>query len=838
MSKSLRTIGIVVGAILALVLIGWVAWMGVERRSFPKTSGTLHLAGLDAPVDVYRDQYGIPHIYATTSHDLFFAEGYVHAQDRYWQMEFWRRIGAGRLSEFFGSTTLGTDEYLRTMGFARIAEQEYADADPATRAVLDSYAEGVNAYTQTRKPAQLDIAFALLQLQGVDVTIEPWTPVNTLTWAHVMSQDLGGNYDAELARIDLIRTVGYDKMLDLYPPFRSDFPYIIPDDELKAMGLMAQAPDPSSLAYLQDVPTTLVGGFDPSQGLALGKGQGIGSNNWVISGALTATGMPILANDPHLGIQMPSIWYEVDLHCMPKSDACPYEVRGYSFAGAPGVIIGHNDRIAWGMTNVNPDVQDLYVERLNPANINQYEVNGQWTDMTIVPEVIKVQGQDDPTTLLVRQTRHGPIITDLKSYSKYSQVTTGGDTPQINALALRWTALDENRTFESILLLDRAQNWDDFRAALQYFDSPSQNFIYADVDGNIGYQMPGLVPIRAKGDGSLPVPGWTDDYEWTGFIPYDQLPRTYNPAKGYVVTANQPVVSPNYPYLILYQPDFDAGYRADRITQMITGNSGKITLDDVAAIQGDDMNLLAPELDGYLKSLTFSDPAVAAARDALVGWDGEMRMDSPQAALYGYFWVDLIHATFGDDMPADLLPGSGGATMTVFHNLLSDPSNAWWDDVTTSQTETRDDILTAAFEKGYRDTVNALGSDMSKWRWGDVHTALFANQTFGESGIGPIEAIFNRGPVAVNGGASIVNATSWNLDNPFVVTSLPSMRQIIDLSNLANSRMIHTTGQSGHPGSPHYADFIDLWRTIQYHPTYWNQADAISHSRQHLVLSP
>ena len=834
--------GIIVGVILVIALILGGVWLGISRRAYPRTRGTVELQGLTAPVEIYRDRYGVPHIYAQTAEDLFFAQGYVHAQDRYWQMEFWRRIGAGRLSEFFGEATLSSDIFLRTMGFARIAEQEYALADPETRRALEAYAAGVNAYTQSRRPAQLGLEFALLQWMGVEVEIEPWTPINTLTWAKVMAYDLGGNMEDEIRRVELIRAVGLDMAADLLPTYRDDMPYIVPDEELDYLsGSARNAGD--LLAHLDDVNTRLVGGFDPARSLALGWGEGIGSNNWVLSGDLTDTGAPILANDPHLGIQMPSIWYEIGLHCVEKTPDCPFEVRGYSFAGAPGVIIGHNDRIAWGMTNVNPDVQDLYIERINPANPNQYEVNGEWVDMDLIPEEIIVQGEDEPYFLMVRYTRHGPIVTDMESMQDQAGFTIGPpgfpEGLEFTALSLQWTALQPVETFRAILLLDKAQNYEDFREALQYFTVPSQNFVYADVEGNIGYQMPGQVPIRAGGDGSLPAPGWTDDYEWVDFIPYDDLPRAYNPTQGYIVTANNPVASPEYPYLIMNYGGFDHGYRARRIVEMIEEHPDGISLDDVATMQGDNLNLSALEILPYLEGLSFEDPALAEARDRLLAWDGQMHMDSPEAALYGYFWVALLSETFHDQLPEDLWPGGGSRTMVAVYWLLQEPDNPWWDDLRTPDvTETRDDILARALEKGYADGVEVLGERLDAWRWGDVHTATFANQTFGESGIGPIEAIFNRGPVAASGGTSIVNATSWSVDEPFLVNSVPSMRQIIDLSDLSNSRMMHTTGQSGHPGHRHYDDFIDPWRFIEYHPTLWDRAEVEASARELLTLRP
>jgi penicillin amidase len=830
--------------VLAVILVG--TWLVVSRRAYPRTSGTIRVGGLTAPVEIYRDSYGVPHLYAQTSEDLFFAQGYVHAQDRFWQMEFWRRIGSGRLSEYFGEATLSTDIYLRTMGFARISEEEYSALDLEGRRILDSYSAGVNAYIQNRTPAQLGLEFALLELQGVELDIEPWTAVNSLTWAKVMAQDLGGNMEDELDRVDLIRAVGFDMADDLIPAYRSDFPVIVSDEELERLDLperQASSPNPGTLSAVR---TALVGGFDPSSSLAFGSGTGIGSNNWVVSGDLTSTGMPLLANDPHLGIQMPSIWYEVGLHCVDgegsagRTPECPYELRGYSFAGVPGIVIGHNDRIAWGMTNVGPDVQDLYIERINPENPNQYEVNGEWADMAITHEEIAVEGQDAPYVLQVRSTRHGPIVTDY-SWPEYSSFDVepeglpGGLT--LTALALRWTALQPNTTFRAIWMLNRAENYDDFREALRSFDVPSQNLVYADVDGNIGYQTPGLIPIRAAGDGSLPVPGWTDEYEWTGFIPYDELPRAFNPAQGYIATANQPVTSDLYPYLLA--TEFDHGYRAQRINQMIRDDPDGLSSEDMQAIQGDNLNLSALEVIPYLESLSLADPALGAAQDRLLAWDGQMHMDSPEAALYGFFWVSLVQETFNDQLPESLWPGAGDRTQDAVYRLLQEPGNPWWDDVRTPNSiETRDDILARALETGYAAGVERLGETVDAWRWGDVHTATFANQTFGESGISIIEAIFNRGPVAASGGSGQVNNTAWDIDDPFNVTSVPSMRQIIDLGDLSNSLMLHTTGQSGHPGHRHYDDFIDPWRLIQSHPTLWDRAAVETNSREHLTLMP
>ena len=856
--KGLRRALIALGAFLLFLLAVAGTLILVARRSFPQTRGALSARGLEASVEILRDGYGVPHIYAKSMHDLYFAEGFVHAQDRFWQMEFWRRIGSGRLSELFGKTTLGTDIYLRTVGFRRIAEQEYSTMDGETKGILEAYAEGVNAYASGRKPGQLSLEFLFLKIQGVDFTIEPWTPVNSLTWLKLMSQDLGGNMRRELYSIDLIHALGVPLTRTFFGTYRAaEMPFIVPDSELpKSLLRNAAAADPLSperLSSLSGISTRLAGGFDPGTALAFGTGAGIGSNNWVISGSRTATGKPILANDPHLGIQMPSIWYEVDLNCstqepqMGKRAAGPFHVRGFSFAGTPGVIIGHNDRIAWGVTNVNPDVQDLYIERINPENPNQYEVNGRWVDMKINREEIRIEGVDDPLVIQARETRHGPLVTDEGAFPGYRgfAVNPHGAFPaniELKALSLRWTALRKNDTFRSVILLDQARNFQEFRDALSHWDIPSQNFVYADVDGNIGYQTPGLIPIRRKGDGSLPVPGWTDEYEWTAFVPFDELPWSYNPPKGYIVTANNPITSSRYTHFL--GNDFDMGYRARRIADMIEKAPAKITIADVEAMQADTLNISALEMLPYLKALPLTDPAAAGARDFLLQWDGRMDRGSAGAALYSYFWLCLVEETFKDKIPRSLWnPDTGFDSNSRLLNtvalLLKDPRSPMWDKAATADVhETRDDILAISLEKSLKKGRKAQGADYRKWRWGKDHTAVFRNLTLGKSGIGLVERIFNRGPVPVNGGFQQVNCTDWKIDTPFTVYAVSSLRQIVDLADLPGSLAMHTTGQSGHAGNRHYDDMIDPWRNALYHPMYWDRGALEAAGAERLVIAP
>ena len=833
MAGKLRRFVLVVAGLLVFVLI-FLGALGVAivRRSFPQTSGELILPGLQAPVEVYRDEMGVPHIYARTSQDLFMAQGYIHAQDRFWQMDVWRHIGSGRLSEMFGESQINVDMFLRTLGWERIAREELAQADPEMRLALQAYADGVNAYLAEHKGASLSLEYAVLKLINPQYTVEPWTPVNTLTWAKVMAWDLGGNLDEEITRAVLYKLLGPEQAEFLYPPYPEDHPVIVP-------GFQPRAAAPGDdITALPDVTAALTAIYDQVTALndLLGvRGEGIGSNNWVIAGERTATGKPILANDPHLAIQMPSIWYEIGLHCVQKGPDCPYDVTGFSFAGAPGVIIGHNDRIAWGFTNVGPDVQDLYIEKINPDNPDQYEVNGQWVDMEIVTETIRVAG-GEPVTLRVRYTRHGPIISDTyKPLANFAE-RSGVPLPEHYAIALRWTALDISHTFEAILQMNRAQNWEEFRAAAARFDVPAQNLVYADVEGNIGYQMPGRIPIRAKGDGRLPVPGWTDEYEWLGYVPFEELPHTFNPPSGYVVTANNAVVDKTYPYHLAREWAY--GYRAQRIVDMIENAPGPITIEYIQTMQGDNRNLNAETLVPLLMQLSFSDERLRRAQALFAGWDYQMHMDSAPAALFAAFWKHLLAATFHDELPEKFQPTGGSRWFEVMRYLVEDPTNPWWDDVTTGEKEDRDTIFRRAFAAAVDELETTLGKNPAGWRWGDLHTATFRNQTLGKSGVKVIEALFNRGPFPTSGGKSIVNATGWNARTSYEVTSLPSMRMIVDLADLSRSLSIHTTGQSGHAYHPHYIDMADMWRNIEYHPMLWDRTQVEEHAREVLRMVP
>jgi len=846
--------------VVLLVIVGGIAFLKITRGPLPQHTGTLTVNGLTAPVEVLRDSYGIPDIYATNPTDLFFAQGYTHAQDRWWQMEFSRHIGAGRLQELTGANDdlLGNDLFIRTIGWYRTAQYEYDNTyDAETKTYLEAFSNGVNAYISSRSSGDLAFEYSLLGLTGVRIQIEPWTPVDSIVWGKVMMWDLSDQMEDldYQAWKDALTPEQYAELIPPYP-FES-MPTIVTADDLPIneraplVALTANVrPSATSTVSLDSAAYQLAGNIQPGTRFAFGEGEGIGSNNWVVSGDLTTTGKPLLANDPHLGLQMPSIWYEVGLHCQPVTVECPFDVRGYAFVPTPGVVIGHNARIAWGFTNVAPDVMDLYSIKVNPDNPLQYEYDGEMRDMTVIDEVIRVGDGDETYPIQVRMTHLGPIIND-------NGLDDDGNILGFNAepLAMRWTAHDPSQLFTSLVKLNKAGNFDEFRDALSYFAGPSQNMIYADIDGNIGYQTPGLIPVRpAVNDGISVQDGSTSATAWLGFIPFDLLPHIYNPERGWIHSANEALVVPEYYDQLKaeladeYGEDINAviglnwdyGYRGLRITEKLEA-SDQHTHDTFKDIQGDSWVGVAEAFIPYYRDLALEEgSALDAARDMLVAWNFEADVDSPAAALWGAAYYEIILMTFNDQLVNADVPGVGTSSRTqwALTGLLDDPNNLWWDDQTTedNKVDTRDDILEYALSRAIVRLEGLFGKDSSAWSWGGLHQAVFTSNPLGASGIDLIENLVNRS-VPVEGSTGTVNAANWRM-NSFDMVSGASFRMIADLSDWDISENINTTGQSGHPFSEHYADLIPLWSTQQYKPMLFGRAAIEAAAASRLTLQP
>jgi penicillin amidase len=811
-----RVLVVVLAAVVVVALVATVGVVTAVRRSFPDRSGSVAVPGLSAAVEVRRDDQGVPQVYADSAADLFYAQGYVHAQDRFFEMDLRRHITAGRLSELVGASTeaLQADKVVRTLGWRRVAEQELPLLSASTRQYLQSYADGVNAYIAGRSASQLGVEYAVLDLQLPSYRIKPWTPVDSLAWLKAMAWDLKSNYDDEVTRARLSALLPVKRVEQLYPryPFDEHAPIItasgsggsasaVPGAALQAMDSRqgAQALQLAQQA-LDAVPALM------------GTGDGIGSNSWVVSGEHTSTGKPLLANDPHLGPAIPSIWYQMGLHCRTVSSQCPFDVAGFTFSGTPGVIIGHNQRIAWGFTNLGPDVTDLYLERILGDRV---EYDGRYEQVKQRKETISVRGSHD-VTITVRSTRHGPLLSDVLPSVRAAGRDTGRSSSEDTTydVALAWTALTPGRTADAIFELDAATDWDSFRAAASSFEVPSQNLIYADVDGNIGYQAPGRIPVRRGYDGRWPVPGWKSRYAWTSFVPFSQLPHELNPAEGFIVTANQAVSASTRPYLT---QDWSYGYRSQRIRDLIQGSIDrhhKITVADMAGIQRDTRNGMAANLVPLLLKVDLSDdPFTREAQDLLKGWDFTQPADSAAAAYYNAVWSNLLRLGFDDELGDALAADGGDRWFEVVTQLLQRRSDPWWDNkATAGAIENRDEILHQAMVEARVELTRKLGKDVSRWQWGRLHRLELVHTPLGGASVpGPVRALVNRGPWELGGGTSIVDATGWDAAVGYEVDWVPSMRMVVDLADLDRSTWVNLTGASGHPYDAHYADQVDHW---------------------------
>ena len=834
-----RTTYAAVLLVLALVL-SLLAAVVVARHPLPQVSGRLHVAGLTGKVDVVRDAHGIPQVYADTSSDLFLAQGYVQAQDRFFQMDVRRHVTAGRLSELFGSRTVETDMAVRTMGWRRVAEQEYDLLSPETRSYLTSFSEGVNAYVKGRSTTRMSLEYTLLGLAGPDYRPEPWTPVDSLAWLKAMAWDLTGNIDDEVARARLSVRHSAAQVAQLYPayPYGRNAP-IVPDATPAPRGASDRPPlgvqarqALAATARVRDAVPDLVG-----------SGEGVGSNSWVVSGQHTASGKPLLANDPHLAASLPGVWYQMGLHCRTVDAGCPFDVSGFTFAGLPGVVIGHNQSIAWGMTNLDPDVADLFLEQVDGGD---YLRAGREVPLTERDEVIRIAGRQSKV-ITVRSTPHGPLLSDVSdevsTVGANARVPSGAP-PRGNgyAVALSWTALTPGRTADAIFDLDKATDWASFRQAARSFAVPSQNLVYADTAGNIGYQAPGQIPIRKNDrEGDYPAIGWRAQDDWSGrYVPFDQLPSELNPPEGFVVTANQAVTGPGYAYHL--GEEFDRGYRSQRIRDVLQGRidaDSDLAVSDMTALQLDDRNPMGPVLTPYLMRQLMTSQYYADGQRLLLHWDFTQPADSAAAAYFDVVWSNVLRLTFEDQLPESLRPDGGQRWVAVVSNLLRHPESEWWDDASTEGVvEDRDTILSEAMRDARNELTRKVAESPTQWQWGKLHHLDLESQTLGQSGFAPLAAIFNRGPYRVGGGSASVDATSWDAADGYDVGSAPSMRMVVDLGDLDRSRWVNLSGASGHVLSGHYDDQTKLWLAGRTLPWAYGEKAVAKAGKDTLVLEP
>ncbi len=885
---------VAITVVLLLVAgIGFGAFWGVStvRASIPQTTGSLKLPGLTNPVDVVRDANGIPQVYADTDEDLFRAQGYVQAQDRFWEMDVRRHMTAGRLSEMFGKSQVKTDSFLRTLGWHHVAQKEYdTKLSPSTKKYLQAYSDGVNAYLKDHEGSALSLEYAALDFEN-DYKPGKWTPVDSVAWLKAMAWDLRGNMQEEIDRSLMTSRFSPEQIAQLYPayPYKRNQPIVDGGSVDPATKQFTpkrsanSAPAGTAVGGLQTQLSSLSKTLDEIPALLGPNGNGIGSNSWVVSGAHTTTGKPLLANDPHLAPQMPSLWYQMGLHCRTTGPKCNYDVSGFTFSGMPGVVIGHNQNISWGMTNLGADVTDLYLEKINADG---YLYDNRQRPFTTRKETIKVAGGES-RQITVRSTNNGPIVSDrddeLGNVGKDAPVGNAApDRGDGYAVSLRWTALDPGNSMDAVFELNRAKDWSSFRKAAGHFEVPSQNLIYADTKGNIGYQAPGRIPVRGKGDGhfdgTFPAPGWDPAYQWKSYIPQKSLPYEYNPQRGYIVTANQAVVDEKYPYLIT--KDWGYGSRSQRINDLIQSkikDGGKVSTDDMQTFQKDNSSEIARLLTPYLTKIDIKDAYVRDAQQLLEGWDFTQEPDSAAAAYFNAVWRNTLKLAFGNKMPKELRvqgqclnvrpadetgpadendtyvrecgerdgdtaqPDGGDRWYEVVRNILDDPDNAWWkteDRPGRAGDKNRDQLLAHAMTDARYELTSKLGKNIDNWSWGRLHQLFLKNQTLGTDGPGMLQGLFNRGPWNLGGGEAAVDATGWNAAGGYKVTWVPSMRMVVNLADLDKSRWINLTGASGHAYDTHYYDQTDKWAKGELLPWAFTQEAVKKAGKDTLTLSP
>jgi penicillin amidase len=800
--KLARTLGYVLAALVTILIVVTLwAWRRLHA-ALPQLDGTVRLQGLGAPVQVLRDARGVPHLRAQSIDDAYFAQGYVTAQDRLWQMDLSRRLANGDLSEIFGARTLERDIENRKLGFAVVAERGDADLPPDFQHLMSAYARGVNAFIATHLD-QLPIEFTVLRYEP-----RPWREADSLSVALNMAKMLSTSWQGDLLRERVRAKLSPELYTDLFPegsplehpvaePIAGPGRTVAPESARKGQPALA----PPGLDAYQDSDTRL----DPVLGALASAGDetafAVGSNNWVVSGAHTESGKPLLANDPHIAHSVPSVWY------MMQMEAPGLDVSGVTLPGAPSVIIGHNQRIAWGMTNTGPDVQDLYAEKFNPSNPNQYLHNGQWVQAEVRHETIKVRGAED-YKLTVRTTRHGPIISDEDGRS----------------LALCWTALQPQALQFPFLAINQARSWQEFRDAIRHFTGPEQNMVYADVDGNIGYYAPAWVPVRRQGDGSLPVPGDSDAYDWAGYIPFEDLPHAYNPASGLIATANSRVISADYPYFLthLWAPPF----RTARIFQLLeSGTPGRIcsaasspnaedaakAVDSQKAACFNVSDMLQIDMDIHplddawlVQALVRAAQAHAPDRDdagqaieILRQWNGEATVDSAAPLICANTFTALRGRLLEPKLGAELAKQNWSLSEMFIEDVIDHQLTRWLPptdtDFNTTLMSSLDDGLT-------RIEARLPGRGVASWRWGDTIPLTFHH---------PLDSVplvghrFDVGPYPQFGTANSIKATTPGAG--------PSMRMVVDLANLDNSVQNLTLGESGQITSPHYSDQFQAW---------------------------
>jgi penicillin amidase len=781
--------------LLGPVLCKYLTWMG--KRRLPQIEGSLRIQGLSAPVEVLRDRSGVPHIYAKNDHDLYFTQGFVHAQERLWQMELNRRTANGTLSELIGEAALDTDRTARTFGYRRLGREDWKLYDAPMQQAVIAYTEGVNAFLRD-KASSMPVEFFLLGHKP-----EPWAVEDTMAFSHLLLWQLSHAWYSEIVRAQIIEAVGEEHAAEIEINYPDGNPCSLPD------GIEFNKIDPD-------------GNLRGARGPFLDRGKG--SNAWAITGRKSVTGKPYLCNDMHLVLSLPGIWFENHL----TSDQC--NVTGVSVPSAPLVLVGHNETISWGITLAYIDCEDLFVEKFNPDNPRQYEYKGEMLDVEVIPESIPVKGWKEPFVENVMITRHGPIISDVVGHPE-------------KRLAVNSMALRPCPAIMGWHRLNRAKGWDDFVDAMRLIEAPQLSICYADVNDNIGYWITGRTPIRAKGLGMIPAPGWTGEYEWVDEVPFEEMPHALNPKKGYVVNCNNKIIDDDYPYFL--GTIWMNGYRVRRLSEMIESKE-KLGPADFIAMQTDITCIPGQQFVELLKDFTSEDNDVKFALEKLRSWDGKLTTQSVAGTIYEVtrftlvrnlvepvLGKDLFYAYEGKAFNPVLFPDHeyfGNDTQAVLR-MLQNP-DSWW----VTQAGGRQTVL----EKSFKDAIawlrSELGADATKWQWGKIHRLTIAHAMAMQK---PLDQVFNRGPYEVGGDTDTPWQSAMAPDEPYDNKLWsPSVRHIFDMSDLSRCQFVLPCGQSGQLGSPHYDDLVESYLTGKLRTMLWTRDQIEADLEGKLTLVP
>lgn len=799
------------GVLVTALAAGLVFLRYQVRKSFPETTGSVALPGVVQAIEIARDEFGVPRIHAENEHDLLFALGYVHAQDRLWQMDIMRRAGLGRLSELFGTVTLPFDRMFRIIGIRRIAEEVERHTAPASRGRLQAYAEGVNAYIASHQ-GKYPIEFDLL---GYDP--EPWTPLHSIIIGRMMAWELNLSWWVDLTLGTLVDHVGYDKAKEVFPSYPPEVPPIVPSSSWHALA-------PAATTFLQTAHA-----YCAFSGIG---GMMGGSNAWVIAPRKSENNSVLLANDTHLQLTNPAKWYEVNLH------GAGYDVGGFSIPGVPGIVSGNNADIAWGVTNVMADDADFYVEKIDSTDPNRYLYEGRSLPLTIREEEIVVRG-DTTHSVTIRSTHHGPLVTDIHTTLRKS-------TPAF-AASMRWTGTQVSDQIEAFAAINRARTWEEFLAGVKQFSGPGQNFVYGDAKGNIGYWCGVWLPIRSAAYNSLlPLPGWEKESEWQGFVPFEELPHLFNPPEGFIATANNKIVGDSYPYRIseLWEPPA----RFLRLREVLS-QERKFSAGDVELLQNDQFSYYAKRFTPHILHACqgkLDPPYGDLVMAYFTNWNFVFSREDVATALFQQFLTRLMKNLYEDEMGSDLLHDYlllVNIPLRVTMRLVEEGTSSWFDNVHTNVVETRDEILLQSMKEALSALREQLGDETKNWQWGNLHTVTLRHP-FGLQK--PLDKVFNIGPFPYGGGSTALTSGEYSftdvlypsaLNVPFGVTVGASFRRIVDMRRPFEVRSVLPTGQSGQAFHPHFNDQTPLWLNGAY-KTVRTDSTSARHSAQRLVITP